>query len=159
MRYLLDTSALLAHYRQEAGWEAVQSLFETVEAELLIATVSLPEFGRRLRELGATETEVEETLANYELLFTELVSVDTAVAKAAFTIGCRTPQRLPLVGCTHCCGGASKRGNLGSPRRAYARHPLFIDRPTRSHSKSYITMLIILFSCRRGLSSIPRRII
>ncbi len=97
MRYLLDTSALLAHYRQEAGWEAVQSLFETVEAELLIATVSLPEFGRRLRELGATETEVEETLANYELLFTELVSVDTAVAKAAFTIGCRTPQRLPLV--------------------------------------------------------------
>jgi len=88
---------LLAHYRQEAGWEAVQSLFETVEAELLIATVSLPEFGRRLRELGATETEVEETLANYELLFTELVSVDTAVAKAAFTIGCRTPQRLPLV--------------------------------------------------------------
>ena len=88
---------MLAHYRQEAGWEAVQSLFETVEAELLIATVSLPEFGRRLRELGATETEVEETLANYELLFTELVSVDTAVAKAAFTIGCRTPQRLPLV--------------------------------------------------------------
>jgi len=97
MRYLLDTSALLAHYRQEAGWEAVQTLFETEEAELLIVAVSLPEFGRRMRELGATETEVEETLATYELLFAEIVPVDSGVAKTAFTIGCRTPRRLPLV--------------------------------------------------------------
>lgn len=97
MRYLLDTSALLAHYRQEAGWEAVQSLFETEGAELFIASVSLPEFGRRMRELGATETDVDKTLGNYGLLFAEIVPVDIAVAKAAFSIGCRTPQRLPLV--------------------------------------------------------------
>ena len=31
MRYLLDTSALLAHHRQESGWETVQVLFETDE--------------------------------------------------------------------------------------------------------------------------------
>lgn len=97
MRYLLDTSALLAHYRQEAGWEAVQSLFETDGAELLIACVSLAEFGRRLRELGATQAEVEETLANYELLFTEIALIDIAVAKAAFVLGCDMPRRLPLV--------------------------------------------------------------
>ena len=97
MRYLLDTSALLAHYRQEAGWEAVQALFENNAAELIIASISLTEFGRRLRELGAAEAEVEEILSTYQLLFTEIVPVDTLVARAAFVIGCRSVRRLPLV--------------------------------------------------------------
>ena len=96
MRYLLDTSAVLAHHRQEAGWEAVQALFEADEAELILSSVSLTEFGRRLRELGAGETEVEEALSSYQLLFAEVTAVDTAVARAAFVIGCRTPRRLPL---------------------------------------------------------------
>ena len=96
MRYLLDTSALFAHYRQEAGWEAVQALFEAEDAELIIASVSLTELGRRLRELGATEVDAEETLVAYQLLFSDVASVDTVVAKAAFVIGCRTPRRLPL---------------------------------------------------------------
>lgn len=52
MRYLLDTSALLAHYRQESGWETVQALFEDDMAELIIAAITLTEFGRRLRDLG-----------------------------------------------------------------------------------------------------------
>ncbi len=97
MRYLLDTSALLAHYRQEDGWQEVQALFETDEADLIAASVSLTEFGRRLRELGANETEAEEVLSAYQLLFTEIASVDVAVARAAFVLGCRTPRRLPLV--------------------------------------------------------------
>ncbi len=96
MRYLLDTSALLAHYRQEAGWDEVQALFEDDEAELMIASLSLTEFGRRLRELGAADSAVEGVLSEYELLFNDVVALDTAVAKAAFVIGCRTPRRLPL---------------------------------------------------------------
>ena len=97
MRYLLDTSALLAHYRQEDGWQEVQTLFENDEADLIAASVSLTEFGRRLRELGANETEAEEVLSAYQLLFAEIASVDVAVARAAFVLGCRTPRRLPLV--------------------------------------------------------------
>ena len=97
MRYLLDTSALLAHYRQEDGWQEVQALFETDEADLIAASVSLTEFGRRLRELGVNETETEEVLSAYQLLFAEIASVDVAVARAAFVLGCRTPRRLPLV--------------------------------------------------------------
>jgi len=97
MRYLLDTSALLAHHRQESGWETVQAIFETDEAEIIIACVSLTEFGRRLRDLGAPEVVVGQTLASYQLLCTEVAPVDTAVALAAFAIGCRTPRRLPLV--------------------------------------------------------------
>lgn len=97
MRYLLDTSALLAHHRQERGWERVQALFEADEAQILIASVSLTEFGRRLRDLGAHEAVVERTLDDYGLLCTEVAPVDAAVALAAFAIGCRTPRRLPLV--------------------------------------------------------------
>lgn len=97
MRYVLDTSALLAHYRQEAGWQEVQALFEADEAELILASVSLTEFGRRLRELGATEAEVEEVLSAYQLLLPEVAAIDTKVARAAFVLGCRTPRRLPLV--------------------------------------------------------------
>lgn len=96
MRYLLDTSALLAHYRQEVGWEAVQALFEVDEAELILASISLTEFGRRLRELGANDAVTEETLSAYQLLFAEVAPVDAAVARAAFAIGCRTLRRLPL---------------------------------------------------------------
>lgn len=96
MRYLLDTSALLAHYRQEAGWEEVQALLQAGGMELLVASVSLTEFGRRMRELGAVEHEVEDVLSNYQLLLTEVVAVDALVARAAFVLGCRTPRRLPL---------------------------------------------------------------
>ena len=95
MRYVLDTSALLAHYRQENGGQAVQTLFEADEAELIVASVSLTEFGRRLRELGATEDEVKAILTSYQLLFGEVAAVDAAVARAAFVIGCRTPRRCP----------------------------------------------------------------
>ena len=96
MRYLLDTSALLAHYRQEAGGDTVQALFESGEADIIAASISLAEFGRRLRDLGAAEDIVDEILDNYQLLFAEVVSVDAGIARAAFMIGCRTPRRLPL---------------------------------------------------------------
>ncbi|MBI4771530.1 MAG: PIN domain-containing protein [Chloroflexi bacterium] len=95
MRYLLDTSALLAHYRQEPGWEDVQALFESDQAEIIVASVSLAEFARRLHDLGAGEEAAGETLTSYELLFGEVAPVDAA--RGAFVIGCRTPRRLPLV--------------------------------------------------------------
>ena len=83
MRYLLDTSALLAHHRQERGREMVQAMFEDNEAEIIVASVSLPEFGRRLRDLGASETVAQETLTSYQLLCTAVAPVDAAVAFAA----------------------------------------------------------------------------
>ena len=47
MIYLLDTSALLAHHRQEPGWEQVQAIFTEDGAEVVIASVTLSEFARR----------------------------------------------------------------------------------------------------------------
>jgi PIN domain nuclease of toxin-antitoxin system len=41
MTVVLDTSALLAHHRDEEGVDGVQSLFEDANIELLIASVTL----------------------------------------------------------------------------------------------------------------------
>jgi predicted nucleic acid-binding protein len=97
IRYLLDTSAILVHYRKELGWERVQALFAAPEAEMLVASVTLTEFGRRLRDLGATEEDAVAAVADYLLLFSEVVVIDAAVANTAFLLGCRAAQRVPLV--------------------------------------------------------------
>lgn len=97
VRYLLDTSALLAHFRQEEGWQTVQALFEAEEAELMIASPSLTEFGRRLASLGASEAEITEAITTYQLLFSEVVAIDSAIALAALAIGQRATRRLPLI--------------------------------------------------------------
>jgi predicted nucleic acid-binding protein len=96
-RFLLDTSALIAHYRQEPGWSRVQALFDTEGSEILAASVSLVEFARRLRELGATAGEARRSAESYMEALNDIVPVDESVAFAAFDIGCETAQRLPLI--------------------------------------------------------------
>lgn len=95
-RFLLDTSALLAHNRLETGWARVQALFEADDSEVLSASVSLTEFARRLHELGATVDEARQTVEAYVELLAEVVPIDAEVALTAFDIGCALPQRLPL---------------------------------------------------------------
>lgn len=112
MRYLLDTSALLSHYRQESGGQKVQQLFESEDAELLLASISIAEFGRRLRELGASESDIDEALAAYQLLFSEVVAIDTEIAKAAFVISCRTSSRIPLIDSLIAASAQSKQAQL-----------------------------------------------
>ena len=60
MTVVLDTSALLAHHRDEEGADGVQSLFEDANIELLIASVTLTEFGRRMLELGAITRAIND---------------------------------------------------------------------------------------------------
>ena len=96
-RFLLDTSALIAHFRQEPGWPRVQTLFEEGDSEILVASVSLAEFARRLRELGATASEARRTTENYMEALDEIVPVDESVALTAFDIGCEVTPRLPLI--------------------------------------------------------------
>ncbi len=96
-RYLLDTSALLAHFRHETGWEDVQRIFEDPEAVVFLAGVSLAEFARRLNELGAPDEEIDQTVGDYELLFAAIAPIAARTAKAAYEIGQSTPARLPLI--------------------------------------------------------------
>lgn len=102
MRYLFDTSALLAHFRQEKGWQQVQALLESDDAEVVAASVSLTEFGRRLIDLGASMTEAEAVLTEYSLLLNYIAPIDVSSAMAAFRLGSQTPQRLPLIDALIC---------------------------------------------------------
>ena len=62
MTYLMDTSALLVLYRKEPEVDRVLALFDDPQHDILLSTVSVAEFGRKLRELGKNRDEIEETL-------------------------------------------------------------------------------------------------
>ena len=97
MIHLLDTSAVLAHARNEAGASQVQELFERDDASVLICSVTLAELARRLRELGASPDEAWEKISGYKQLVDGIVAVDEAVAQESDRILIQTPSRLPLV--------------------------------------------------------------
>jgi predicted nucleic acid-binding protein len=75
----------------------VQAIFDDASADVLVASVSLTEFGRRLHALGASDAAVRQSLGDYRLLFSVVVNADEKVALAALDIGLATPARLPLV--------------------------------------------------------------
>jgi len=70
-------------------------LFDDDDAEIFAASISITEFARRLRDLGATPSEARKVVESYRELLDDVVAVDEAVAFTAFHIGCETPQRLP----------------------------------------------------------------
>ena len=97
MTYLLDTSAVLAHLREEPGAERVQELFDHDEGLVLLCSVSLPELARRLRELGATAEEAWEKIDGYRQVVDGVVPIDESVACESDRIRSATPERLPLI--------------------------------------------------------------
>lgn len=60
MIYLLDTSAVLIHYRQEPGYERIPSMFDDPSNGVLLSSVSLAEFGRVLRSAGTDCTVADD---------------------------------------------------------------------------------------------------
>lgn len=96
MRYLLDTSAILTHHRKEQGWEIVHALLEDETVEITVASVCLAEMARRLHDLGATDGQALADVAAYEAI-SEVLPVDAAVARAAYSLGRTCPSRLPMI--------------------------------------------------------------
>jgi len=112
MPYLLDTSALLAHYREEVGAEQVQALFDSEGEPLLLASVSLPEFARRLRALGASPDDARKVMRQYREAMDDIVPVDAEVAVASFDLICQLPERLPLVDALIAASASSRHACL-----------------------------------------------
>ena len=96
MRHLLDTSAILTHVREENGWEHVASLLSRDDTEVIVASVSLTELARRIRDLGVPEDKVHATIESYRSLLDGVIAIDATVATAAVEMAFRTPRRLPL---------------------------------------------------------------
>lgn len=97
MPYLLDTSALLAHCRNEQGSDRVQALFNAEDEEIFICSVSLPELMRRLRELGADEQGISGLVAHYKQLVDGIVPVDASIAERSDDVIRAATARIPLV--------------------------------------------------------------
>ncbi len=94
--YLLDSSAWLAHLFGETGMDQVTTIFAEAEVNVNICALSLPEVFMRLKALGQEErwSLIGET---YQMLFTEIIAVDTQIAQAAIQLRSATPQRLPTI--------------------------------------------------------------
>lgn len=97
MRYLLDTSAVLAHSRGELGAEIVQQLFEQEDTSLLLSSLTLAELARRLGELGASPDEAWAQITGYRQAIDEIVPVDEDVARESDRLRLSSTTRLPLV--------------------------------------------------------------
>jgi len=96
MTHLLDTSALLAHYRKEPGFQTVhQILIEPVNT-LAISVISILELHSRLKELGETESRRREIIEDYLKLVTAMPVTETIVRRAV-ELKEKCPDRLPTV--------------------------------------------------------------
>ncbi len=95
--YLLDTTALLAHFFDELGSDEVQRIVTNPEAEIFISTVSIAEFARRLLTLGFDTGSAREQALAYAGLAAELIQPDTAIAVRAFELGSTASSRVPLI--------------------------------------------------------------
>ncbi len=97
MRYVLDTSALLAHFRGESGAQGVQSIFEDEAAEIFICAITVAELSRRLHDLGVPAAELSASLSAYEAACNAVLAVDAETARVAYRLIRATPARLPMV--------------------------------------------------------------
>jgi len=95
--YILDTSALLAHYFDEIGAEIVQRLWESGGSKPGISAVTVAELKGRLDLEEGDRKEIESVCEAYLGELTTCMPVDRSVAELAWQIRAATPQRLPLV--------------------------------------------------------------
>ncbi|MEI8350885.1 MAG: PIN domain-containing protein [bacterium] len=107
--YLLDTSAVVAHYRKEVGHARVQALFDDDDAVLWIAAPSLLELDTCLRDIGIEETVRRQMVNDYMGELIHVVTVDGRVARRAMASRDAAERRLPamyalIAACAVVCG-------------------------------------------------------
>jgi predicted nucleic acid-binding protein len=96
MNYLLDTSAILAHFQGEKEADQVIRILSDPQAGLFLSVVSLVELARKFHAIGMPDNEAEATLSGYQSMFT-VTDVDLKVAFNARSVVQATPERLPLI--------------------------------------------------------------
>jgi predicted nucleic acid-binding protein len=95
--HLLDTSAILAHYRKQSGWEAVNRLLADEAVVPGLCAVSITELGARLKELGVEEVDRMQVIKDYLAIADTVLPVTQATAFTALEVRAQSPLRLPTV--------------------------------------------------------------
>lgn len=95
-RYLIDTSALLAHLLQESGSEVVERLLETPGDKLAICILTWVEFEIFLHRSTYTAKEKARILSIYRSALGNPLPVDEKVGREALAIRKALGTRVPL---------------------------------------------------------------
>jgi predicted nucleic acid-binding protein len=95
-RYLLDTSALLAHLLQEAGADIVDHCLETSGGRCAVCVITWVEFEIFLKRSAYSGKETAEILAIYHAALGEPIPVDGKVGREALAIRDTVAKRIHL---------------------------------------------------------------
>ena len=107
--YLLDTSAVVAHFRKEVGHARVQALFDDEDAVLWLAAPSIMELDACLCDIGIKDAARRKTINDYANELFHVVAVDECVVRRAMDIRDAAVGRLPsmdalIAACAAVCG-------------------------------------------------------
>lgn len=94
LTHILDTSAWVAHIKDEAGGDEVTILFNDSKTRIGISVLSLVEIHGILKTIGR-ESELSDIVENYRSLFAEIIPVDENIAFRAITLRQDASPRLP----------------------------------------------------------------
>ena len=95
--HVLDTSALLAHYRQEPGAESVNNILAQGPDLAGISLITVVELRGRLAEVSADSVEAERAFRLYTEVLTTILPFTRETADLAMELRSATPLRLPMV--------------------------------------------------------------
>lgn len=93
--HVLDTSALLAYYLKENGWEVVHDLIFNPECFPRVSSMTWLEFQTRLPALTADIQERREVVDIYRALLGEGIPADDTISTRAFVLRQASQGRLP----------------------------------------------------------------
>ncbi|GEP46254.1 type II toxin-antitoxin system VapC family toxin [Brevifollis gellanilyticus] len=93
--HVLDTSALLAHYLEEPGFDLVETLTADPQNHVCISSVTWLEFRVRLEQLVADAATKSRTLDIYRALLGEGIPVNDAISNRALLLRQSSQGRLP----------------------------------------------------------------
>jgi predicted nucleic acid-binding protein len=110
IRYLLDTSAVLAWYFDEEGGEQVAALFET-QAEVYLSVLTYGELSSRLCAVGAV-ADVEPTWRALAELIDGVLPVSLDTCRRASAMRQRAVSRLPYVDALIAAGALEAKATL-----------------------------------------------
>lgn len=95
--YLLDTSAVLAHFWAEKGHVEVQALFDSPSAVVVLAAPALLELDNGLKRKGVDEALRRHATDLYGTRLAETLPVGLEEVRAAMAIRDVSPVRLPAM--------------------------------------------------------------
>lgn len=94
LTHLLDTSALVAHFKEEPGWQEVDCLLAAEPAAAAVCVVTWFEFRILLASWIADKGEQEDILALYQGVLETAYPITLDVTRAAYAV--RAFGRIPL---------------------------------------------------------------